>query len=241
MIISHQKRCVLFAPWKTASTTLHLRLGYLNESPYPRFYYFNAFLNRVVHQHLTSAEFQALPEASLGYWRASFVRNPYDRFYSGFRQIQRDIARQPSAEFPEPWIKELVLRQLEDNRAQLARAAYDFNTWVGLVTEDQVFEIGRNSSFPLHPGHYWTHIAGSRCVDFIGRVENFEHDLGRLCSEIDLPLPEQSNANLDPDRELAATETSSPFRYSHLFDRRSIDRINALLSSDFDLFGYERL
>jgi hypothetical protein len=241
MIISHQKRFILFAPWKTASSTLHRRLGSFNESRYPRFYYFNAFLNRVVHQHLTCAEFQALPEARPAYRRASFVRNPYDRFFSGFRQLRRDAALQPQAEFPEPWIRDLVVRQLEENRAQLARANYDFNTWVGLVTEDQVFEIGRNSSFPLHPAHYWTDIAGSRYVDFVGRVEDFEHDFARFCCAVGVPPPALGNANVPFAEKAAPVDVARSFVHSRLLDRRSIDKINSLLSADFDLFGYERL
>src|SRR5258708_900801 len=179
MIISHQQRFVMLVSWKAASSTLHLRLARFNESRYPRFYYFNPFLNRVVHQHLTCAEFDALPEAKAGYRRAAFVRNPYDRFMSAFRQVRRDVALQSRATFPEPWIKELVMRQLDENRAQLARANYEFNAWVGLITEDQIFAVGRNSSFPLHPAHYWTHLAGTQYVHFIGRVEDFEADFAR--------------------------------------------------------------
>src|SRR5437763_3853042 len=133
MIISHHKRFVIFAPWKCASSTLHLRLGTFDESPYPRFHYFNPFLNRVVHQHLTCAEFQALPEARLDYRRAAFVRNPYERVVSGFRQLRRDAALQPQAEFPEPRVRTIVMQQLEHNRAQLARANYGLNAWVRLL------------------------------------------------------------------------------------------------------------
>ena len=94
MIISHAKRFVMLLPWKTASQTMVLRLSQYNESPYNRFFYFNAHLNRVVHQHITCADFACLPESKLGYFLASYVRNPYDRAYSGFRQLQKDIKGQ---------------------------------------------------------------------------------------------------------------------------------------------------
>ena len=76
--------------------------------------------------------------------------------------------------FPEPWIRDLVTKQLAENLAQLRQADFKFDEWLALVREDQVYEVGRNSSFPLHPAHYWTHIAGRQVVDFVGRVEQFE-------------------------------------------------------------------
>jgi len=101
MIISHNKKFVMLEPWKTASQTMRARLHEHSEceSRYPGFFYFNPYLNRVVHQHITRAEFDCLPEAKLGYLTAAFVRNPYDRVNSGFRQLQKDIQEQPSALF----------------------------------------------------------------------------------------------------------------------------------------------
>jgi hypothetical protein len=223
MIISHRKRFVVFAPWKTASSTMHRRLEQYNESRYSRFYYFNAYLQRVVHQHVTCAEFASFPESRSGYFLASFVRNPYDRVYSGFLQLKKDIQQQPLALFPERWIKDLVMKQLADNFAQLSSAGYDFDQWLDLVQEHQIYEVGRNTSFPLHPSHYWTHFAGNQMVDFIGRVENFEVDFERLCSII--------------DRE----NKLNRYKYVHKMSDASIQKINQLFKTDFDIYGYEAL
>ena len=38
----------MLAPWKTASRTMYARLWEYDESRYPRFFYFNRYLNRVV-------------------------------------------------------------------------------------------------------------------------------------------------------------------------------------------------
>jgi hypothetical protein len=185
MIISHKNRFMMLGPWKTASQTTRARLRRYDESQYPTFFYFNTYLNRVVHQHITRAEFECLPEAKLGYLAATFVRNPYDRAYSGFRQLQKDIQEQPSASFPEPWIRDLVRQQLAENFAQLCRAGFQFDDWIALVRDEQVYEIGRNSNFPLHPAHYWFHIGDVRAVDFIGQVETFEADFRRFLSASD--------------------------------------------------------
>jgi hypothetical protein len=237
MIISHRKKFVLFAPWKTASSTMHLRLKSVNESPYDRFYNFNPYLNRVVHQHITCVEFCSLPESRLGYFTASFIRNPYDRVYSGFQQLQKQIQQQPKAEFREPWIKDLVTKQLTESFALLCQAGFEFNKWLDLVKEYQIYEVGHNTSFPLYPAHYWTHIKGDQFVDFIGRVETFENDFSTFCTKVDLHNIGTMNDNItvEPfDKETIA------FKYVDKMDRKSKDKINTLFKSDFEFFGYER-
>lgn len=240
MVISHQKRFIMLAPWKTASQTVKQRLARYNESPYSAFYYFNRYLNRVVHQHITCAEFNCLPESRLGYFTASFVRNPYDRVYSGFLQLQKDIQQQPHSTFPEPWIRKLVMCQLTDNFSQLCEAGFQFDAWLVLIGDEQVYQIGRNSSFPLHPSHYWTHVAGRQVVDLVGRVESFEVDFQRFLSQVNIRDVEQVNANVT---DLEGTASSNPFgyRYADRMGPKSINRINSLFKDDFELFGYARL
>jgi hypothetical protein len=239
MIISYSKKFVILAPWKTASSTTHLRLAAFNESPYSRFYDFNPYLNRVVHQHLTLAEFKALPESRLGFFTAAFVRNPYDKVYSGFRQLQRDIQSQPNAPYPQKWIKALVMGQLSANFTKLCRAGFDFDSWLAEVDDHEIHEVGHNSSFPLHPAHYWTHVHGEQAIDFIGKVENFEADFLTLCSRLQIQPASSMNANVDVDIEPAAD--GAKYKSSRLMSRNSVNRINELFRQDFELFGYEML
>jgi hypothetical protein len=154
MILNFERKFMVFLPWKTAGSTLYLRLAYYNQSPYSRFYYFNEHLKRVVHQHITLADFLAMPEGRIDFKRVSFTRNPYDRVYSGFLQIQKDLKEQPHLPFPEPWIKNHVLKQLAINTLKLELAQYDFDRWVALLDPEDIYQIGGNSSLPLHPGHY---------------------------------------------------------------------------------------
>jgi hypothetical protein len=239
MIISHKNRFVMLGPWKTASQTTRARLRRYDESQYPTFFYFNTYLNRVVHQHITRAEFECLPEAKLGYLAATFVRNPYDRAYSGFRQLQKDIQEQHSASFPEPWIRDLVRQQLAENFAQLCRAGFQFDDWIALVRDEQIYEIGRNSNFPLHPAHYWSHIGNVRAVDFIGQVETFEADFRRFLSEVGIQESEEVNENV-VDLVGASASDPSGYRYVARMNEQSKGRINELFVRDFELFGYEK-
>ena len=240
MIICHRKKFVILAPWKTASSTIHARLRAYSESPYSRFYDFNPNLNRVVHQHLVYADFAALPESKLGYFSASFIRNPYDRVYSGFRQLQKDINQQPFSPYSQPWIKALVMKQLSENFDTLCRAGFEFNTWLSLVDDHQFLDVGRNSSFPLHPAHSWTHLDGKQGVDFVGRVENFEQDFQELCVRIYVEPLEKINDNVDVE-PIRLGPGSDNYKSAKLMNSASISRINDLFRADFDLFGYERI
>lgn len=238
MIISHRKRFVILAPWKSATSTIRTRLGGHCESSYSPYYHFNPVLGRVVHQHMTYADFAALPEAGMGYRTAAFVRNPYDRVYSGFRQLQKDLREQPHADFPDPEVRRLVMWQLSSNLAQLRAAGFAFEAWLDLLEERQVLDAGHNSSFPLHPAHYWTHHDGRRAVDFIGRVESFEADFDRLCTMLDVRAESRQNANVDASEDELAGDGRG-YRYLDRISPRGRRRINELFRGDFELFGYE--
>ena len=208
-------------PWKTASQTVAYRLAEYDDSPYSKSYYFNSHLNRVVHQHLTCGEFACLPESKLGYFSASFVRNPYDRVYSGFRQIQKALKNHRSC--PEPWIRNLVMKQFAEIEKQLIASQYMFDDWLELISDEQIYVVGRNTSLPIHPSYYWTHIAGQKAVDFIGYVENFEADFQALSLHIDVPSFKLVNANVV---DLTGNATSNPFgyRYINRMNTRSIQK-----------------
>ena len=183
-----------------------------------------------------------MPESRLNY-KLAFVRNPYDKVYSGFEQLKRDIEEQPSYQFPLPWIRDLVIAQLSDNLVQLRRADFCFDNWVRLIKEEQIYEVGRNSNFPLHPAHYWTHVGGTRLVDFVGKVENFEEDFQRLISENNIEETGSESINVHHEEGLGRPigYRYARYRYTHLMNSASIERINRLFEADFDIFGYEKV
>ena len=230
----------MMMPWKTASQTMALRLEPYNESSYSRFFYYNKYLNRVVHQHLTCADFSCLPESKLGYFTASFVRNPYDRVYSGFRQLQKDIEIQPQAHghYPSPWIERHVMKQLEENLEQFKKAEFKFDNWLELVSEEQIYEAGRNSNFPLHPAYYWTHIADKQCVDFVGKVENFESDFKKFLNLVEISEVSELDDNV-VDKQ--TRNDPNGYRYLEYMSAQSVDKINRLFEKDFEYFNYKKI
>jgi len=239
MLISHSHQFILMSPWKTASSTCHETLRNYNESSYDRFFAFNPYLNRVVHQHLTLAELFALPEGRRDYKIGTFVRNPYDRAYSGFVQIQRDFQVQPKIRFDDSWIGDLVRAQIAENMSRVISAGFDFDEWIQALPDYEVFEVGRNTNMVLHPAHYWTHVAGQQRAGFIGKVENFAADFAAFCDFIGIPAPSIVSANVSEQGENSPSATGA--RYADRMSRRSIERINALFRDDFELLQYERL
>jgi hypothetical protein len=193
----------------------------------------------VVHQHLTCAEFDALPEARADLLVASFVRNPYDRVYSGFHQIQRDLLEQPKAAYSRAWVRDLVLKQLKENHTKLIDSGLNFDRWVAALSESEVFEVGRNTSFPLHPSHYWTHLDGRQYANFIGRVESFEESFSSFCKLLGIISLDKNNDNVSA-REAEPLSTEN-FRYVGRMSRSSIQKINYLFQKDFEIFGYQML
>ena len=239
MIVIPDKKLVILLPWKTASQTLRARLGHLDQSVRSEFFHFNGDLGAVVHQHITLGQFLALPEAAQGHRLAVFVRNPYDRVVSGFLQLARDIRLQSGCAFPAEWIRRLVVRQLDGHRGAIERAEGRLDRWFGDVSDDYILCGGGNSSRPLHPCHYWTHAVGRRVADFIGKVEDFEVDFARLCSEFGLQASGSANANVS--KTITRLKDENGYDYAARLAPGTIGKINRLFRDDFSLFGYKPL
>lgn len=237
MILMPDHKLAMLLPWKTGSQTLCARLQGFDRSPYPKFFHFNPLLNRVAHQHLILSDFAVLPESRAAPSLAVFVRNPYDRVYSGFQQLVRDVAEQPGWAFPAAWIRDLVVEQLTYHHFALERARYDVNAWFDALPVHAVIEAGRDSSLPLHPAHYWTHLDGRGAASFVGRVEHFERDFAALCRQFGIEGAGTDDAN----RSEHTPVDGRGYRYADRLSPRTIAKINALFAADFELFGYEKI
>lgn len=237
MIFLPEHKLALLLPWKTGSQTLRARLQAFDRSPYPKFFHFNPHLNRVAHQHLILSDFAALPESRAQPALAVFVRNPYDRVYSGFRQICSDVAQQPGWAFPAPWIRDLVVEQLTRHHRALDKARFDVNAWFEALPVHAILEAGRDTSLPLHPAHYWTHVNGRAAASFVGRVERFEADFAALTRRFGVEGAGTDDANRSED----AAADARGYRYAGRLSPRTIAKINALFAADFELFGYEKI
>jgi Sulfotransferase family len=238
MIYCPSHKLIILLPWKCASQTLRARLRAINRSPYPEFFHFNPILNRVVHQHLTLADFMTLPESRQGFRVATFVRNPYDRVVSAWRQLIVDVGQQPGRRFEQSWIRDLVTQQLADNFALLCKAQFAMEPWFLSLPAYQILEAGRDTSLPLHPAHYHTHLGRQQVASFIGRVEYFETDFAALCRVAGIDSPGTETVNRSAD---SSAPDLQGYRYAGRLQPQTIARIEELFAEDFERFGYPRL
>ena len=239
MILIPEKKLAMLLPWKTGSQTLRARLHGFDRLPYPKFFHFDPFLNWVVRQHLILADFAARPESREGAALAVFVRNPYDRVYSGFQQLIRDVAEQLGWASPAAWIRDLVVEQLPYHGHALGQVRFDVNAWFDALPVHAVVEAGRDTSLPLHPAHYWTHLNGRGAASFAGRVEHFERDFAALCERFAIQGAGTQDVNRSGGGDAAVDARG--YRYAGRLSRRTIAKINALFAADFELFGYEKV
>ena len=238
MIVIPDRRLVLLLPWKCATQTLRERLSGCDAHSHPSFFHVSDALGRITHQHLTLGDFRALPESTQGYRVVVFVRNPYDRVYSGFMQLRRDVVWQRHAAFPSAAVRAAVMGQLDAVARALGQARGNASRWFAGLPDEVVLRDGCNTSIPLHPCHYWTHEAGTPAVAFLGQVEHFEADFQRLQRAFDLPGATKNSSNVS---KLQASDAPRPYRHAGKFEPAAVARINRLFAADFACFGYPLL
>lgn len=238
MIVMPTKKLTMLLPWKTASQTLRVRLNDINQSPYPLDFHFNPYINRVVHQHAVLSDYLAIPESKMPYDLAVFTRNPYDRVFSGFQQLLRDIGQHPKRKYQNAWMKELVMEQVSDVYASVSKAQCSLDDWFQNLSPHWVLDVGRNVCMCLHPAHYWTHYNGKQLANFIGKVENFEDDFSALCAQYKITESNSRNVNQADGKFLP---DQNGYKYINRLHPRTIAKINDLFHADFEYFGYQKV
>lgn len=214
MVISHRHRYLYFVTPKCASATVRTSLCDLTDLGYP--------VTKGLPQHQTIAQFLAGPHASLfdaGYFRFTFVRNPYDRLYSGYAQDRVVAGRNPK------WqkVKEHIFREIGD----------DFNRYVS----EHVRYARRLDDWEwicFWPMHAFAFVDGECMLDWIGRAESVESDLTILSSRLGVEIVKAEDRNVH-------TPPSADPKYIDRYDRATIEIVNDLYREDFQRFGYERL
>ncbi|MFC5570454.1 sulfotransferase family 2 domain-containing protein [Lysobacter yangpyeongensis] len=214
MVISHRHRFLHFVIPKTASATLRQSLAPFADIGWPVSKY---------QQHVTIAAFLRSEHAPLfpDYFKFAFVRNPYDRIYSGYLQDRYAAETYPR------WIR--AKKPLFDEIGD------DFSTYFNeyalkadLENDWQWICFCPMSAFTVDAG-------GKLAMDFVGRAENLAQDIATLASRLRLPLEKA------PDENVRQGLCSAEPKYLPHFDRRTIFAVNATYRRDFELFGYPML
>ncbi|RVE81806.1 sulfotransferase family 2 domain-containing protein [Sinorhizobium meliloti] len=212
MGISLQKQFIYFVVPKTGSATLRKALSQYIDIKRPTEHF---------SEHVPIKRFLASSHADLtrDFFKFSFVRNPYDRLYSGFRQ---DV------------LAAYKLKHWEESKKPIFdRIGEDFNRYViEYVTRADI----RNDPFWICfcPMHEFTHLNGRLFVDFVGKTETLWDDIRKLEKILKLECAETEDLNVrNPSR--------SELKYIEHYSPEVIEIVNGLYSDDFRYFGYTPL
>ena len=210
MNISNRFRYLYFVIPKTASATVRHSLKSYTDIGYP----VTAF-----EQHMTIEQFLKLDGATSVfdlYFKFSFVRNPYDRIYSGYMQD-----RLASVTWTK-WIaaKKPIFDEIGD----------DFNRYLQeYVSRADVLHDWEWICFC--PMTAFTHRDGEYALDWHGKVETLTTDLKALEERLGIKIQKAGDLNV-------RTKAEQGLKYLHKYTRTSVQLVNQLYRHDFDCFDY---
>jgi hypothetical protein len=156
-------------------------------------------------------------EPALGeYWSFGFVRNPWSRMVSWYSMMSGIVAKADSG-------KERAVRRFEErpDRWEPVRPfVSDFDTFVLKGTE----QVGRFA----RPQRRWLLRPDGTEIDFVGRVENFAHDLQVVRDKL----------GLAPMRRPPRRNRSTHGHYSEYYTPETRQRVADLFAEDIEAYGY---
>lgn len=212
MIISHRHRYLYFVIPKCASSTVRHSIRDLSDIGFPVTNYT---------QHVPLRAFLASEHAALlgSYFAFTFVRNPYDRLYSGFLQDLK------AGNGYAKWMP--VKRPIFDViGADFNRYMRDYVRFANLTTDWEWI--------CFCPMHEFVYLDGIRRLDWIGKAEDVTGGLTELSQHLGVPIRKTGDFNVN-------LEYRGQLKYLGMYERATVALVNELYRDDFRLFGYEQL
>ncbi len=223
--VSRRWRYVYMAVNKVASSKIKMVLHQLEGYPLPADPFDVHARNRpgtpFVGKLSASGDSDAAKVLRAPDWRRfAFVRNPYARLYSAYRNKIADLAS------PYIGVREAIWRAAGSRRPP--KEAPPFDAFVRYVA--QLSDPGRD-------GH-WRSQTGALCLDlvdygFLGRVERFEEDLATVLRS--LGAPDELHSGLDV---VVGASEGSPAATA--YDAALAELAYATYRTDFETFSYAR-
>jgi len=202
MNISNRHKYLYFVVPKCASKTIRQSLGGYTDIGYPK--------PSPLWQHTTINDFFKTDYYSLfeEYFKFTFVRNPYDKLYSGFLQ---DVHAAKSYN---------IFNAIGE----------DFNRYMlEYVAESDVNNDWRYIHFC--PMYEFASIDNELCLDWFGKVENVENDLIELSTKLGINIEKRQNSNV-------RNKPVTGLKYLDKYTRSSVELVNTLYEKDFEMFSY---
>lgn len=212
MGISLQKKFVFLVVPKTGSSTLRKAFEPYIDIRRPTEHF---------SEHVPLKRFLASRNAHFlkDFFKFSFVRNPYDRLYSGFRQdfhAAYNLKHWEEAKKP-------IFDKIGD----------DFNRYIAEYIPKADL-IGDPFWICFCPMNEFTHIDGELFVNFIGKTENLWDGAKKLEDILHLECKSTEDLNV-------RDSSRAPLKYIGHYNRRSIEIINEIYERDFEYYDYEIL
>jgi hypothetical protein len=212
MVISHRHRYLYFVVPKCASSTVRESLRDLTDEGHPV---------TDSPQHVPLRRFLASEHAALlgRYFAFTFVRNPYDRLYSGFLQDLKAASAYPK------WMP--VKKPIFD------LIGADFNRYM----RDYVQSADLAADWEwicFCPMHEFVYLDGVCRLDWIGRAEDVEGGLTELSRRLGVSIPKSADVNV-------TSEYRGRLKHLGMYERATVELVNDRYRDDFRLFGYEPL
>jgi len=226
MIVNHNKQFIILQPWKCASGTLFNRLNKYQQSQHGtgQGNYYNEILKKQTCKHIRLDELCLLPEWKLKYKIACFVRNPYDRFYSGYLQSIRDINKNEGFE------------ENISTWGKIVQQGFDIYT-------EYLYEQCKkgNRIWPVHLQSEYIYYRETNYIDYIGYIESFENDYKTLCDLLDIPYSKDKHSpGYEPMEPCNPFDMSiSDYKYvKSKYTDKTIDWVNYIFEKDFRNLNY---
>lgn len=217
MVISDRYKYLYFVIPKCGSATVRHALAPFTDIGYPVSNF---------EEHVTIRKFLAKydePGRFPGYFKFTFVRNPYDRLYSGYRQDLRASTRWKQWIAAKKPIFDIIGDDFTRYLIEYVAHADIRNAWDWIC---------------FCPMTEFTHLNGKPALDWIGRTELLDRDLHVLAGNLGITLGEIENLNVSvaPD-----TENPETPKYLDKYTHDTMALVNDLYGDDFEAFGYPML
>lgn len=146
------------------------------------------------------------------FYKFSFTRNPWARFYSAYSYLKKGGFGVYDKEFAKKYIGDLDFNSFT-NKLENEKFASKILSWTHFIPQREFIEID-----------------GKINLDFLGKVEDMDHNLEILSQRLGLPLPKNKKVN---------TSVSKGFDFRDEYNDTSVDIIAKLYKDDISLSDYQ--
>lgn len=179
------------------------------------------------------------------YFVFTFVRNPWDRFYSQYKF--KEFLYKHSLSYVIDNLEDLWVdfyypqEEIKDSKTFLEHFEYNiipdyFKNKSNFTLSSYVGEnIHLASQTKFLKGHYSGNIDKFPYIDFIGRFENLQEDFNFICNKIGLPLTKLMHINKSKPKIL---NFNSDLKYDKVFTEKEKEALKNRFEDDIKTFNY---